>query len=54
MLEKDRVGLALRAFHHRLRCLCIGELIEAKSLQVHDIADVETEDPIVCPVILHT
>ena len=44
--------LGLCSFHHRLSGFCICQLIEAKRLQVHYIADVKGKYPIVCPVIL--
>ncbi len=46
--------LSVCTFDHRLACLCISKLIEAKCLQVHNIANIEAKDPVICPIVLHS
>lgn len=31
--------------------LCVAELVEAKRLEVHDVADIEAEDPVFDTVV---
>ena len=52
--EQRLVLLHIGALHHRLGRDGARELIEAQRLEVHDVADVEAEDPVVCSEILHS
>ncbi len=50
--QTSRVLLSVCTFDHRLACLCIGKLVEAKCLQVHNIANIEAKYPVICPIVL--
>ena len=52
--EKGLILLSICALHQWLRSLGVGELVEAKRLQMHDVADVEAENPVVLTVVFHS
>jgi len=52
--EQGWVLLSVCALHHRLRGLRISELVKAQRLQVHDVSNVKTEDPIILTIVLHS